>query len=725
MAYADLYTQYQSVMPQGGGFDPLETEEERRKRLAREAGETESTPVKETRTTDPETGEVKLKIEGSEADLSAANPLTPTVIAPKPAAAPQFNFQPPAQAPAPTQPVAPEMPRPVSQPQMQQPVAQPVTAPTVPTPMAPVVKPEGQAIRDDSGAIVGYETPQQMLGNMMSGAAVGANAPTPVKPVAPVNPVQQMPGAPAANVAPVTQTATTANVVPEGGYASTLGSLQAQPYVEKFVNDQMNPARMAALAYDKTAPIEVQRAAAAQHLKQLQDEKGFKDAETFIAEKAGNGTDFARMLAKNKDEGSYVKAYIFQRLGLTKLAEQEQQKLGAGTTWMPSIDGDGNRALLEFDANGLAKRGFNSEGQELTKKELGQFAASAIGLKGAKSNVGLSPFISNTKKDADGNPLIGRMVTQEVGGRTITMIESGGRLYPPSGWTPQTETTQTNVYMNKKLADFNMNPSIAAATKLMEIAAEQDLGDGKLLDSTKKQIQDKLPNFAPPTEGIKKMSAPAAGASLTNAAYTPNEEAGGFIKTAGPAGRDFGRESPAMYRERLKRETAAAEAEIQKNKELEVAEKKIPAEQKGKNAAKDINDQRQADETYKILRPISDAVKQSTGSGIGAGVDTLAGVFGKGTTGAENIAKLEVLSYKLLQQVPRMEGSQSNIDVEMYKKAAGDLGNDKKPVSVRLAALETIIEMLKIADKKGANDWTFGQEKAPTEFRVIKREKIQ
>jgi hypothetical protein len=100
-------------------------------------------------------------------------------------------------------------------------------------------------------------------------------------------------------------------------------------------------------------------------------------------------------------------------------------------------------------------------------------------------------------------------------------------------------------------------------------------------------------------------------------------------------------------------------------------------------------------------------------------------VIGVGTTGAENIAKLEVLSYKLLQQIPRMEGAQSNIDVEMYKKAAGDLGNDKKPVSVRLAALETIIEMLKIADKKSANDWSFGQEKAQPEFRVIKREKIQ
>ena len=150
MAYADLYTQYQSALPQGGGFNPMETEEERRKRLAAEAAGEEPTPVKETRTTDPVTGQVKLKIEGSEQDLSAANPLTPTVVAPKPPAAPelgagyagsaltpQFNFQSPAQTSAPTQPVSPPMPQPMaqtqmSQPQVQQPRLQTVAAPAVP-----------------------------------------------------------------------------------------------------------------------------------------------------------------------------------------------------------------------------------------------------------------------------------------------------------------------------------------------------------------------------------------------------------------------------------------------------------------------------------------------------------------------------------------------------------------------------------------------------------------
>jgi hypothetical protein len=76
------YTQNDYQM---GGYG--ETEEERRRRLEQEAADAEAaaalakpTPVKETRTIDPVTGEVSLKIEGNERDLSAANPLTPTVV---------------------------------------------------------------------------------------------------------------------------------------------------------------------------------------------------------------------------------------------------------------------------------------------------------------------------------------------------------------------------------------------------------------------------------------------------------------------------------------------------------------------------------------------------------------------------------------------------------------------------------------------------------------------
>jgi hypothetical protein len=535
-----------------------ETDEEKRKRLAREAA-AKSSPVKETRTTDPDTGEVNLKIEGREQDLSAANPNTPTVIAPKPVAAPQlgagyagsaltpqFNFQPPAQTSAPTQPVAPPMPQPMAQtqmpqPQVQQPRLQPVAAPAVP--VAPTNQNlSGVQVGDISDSAPGT---QVTLGNGSMGI-VGANgtiqaAPsqtvTPVAPVAPTTPIQQMPGAPAANAAPVTQTATTANVVPEGGYASTLGSVQAQPYVEKFVNDQMNPARMAALAYDKTAPIEVQRAAAAQHLKQLQNEKGFRDAETFVAENAGNGTDFARMLAKEKGEGSYVKAYIFQRLGLTKLAQQEQEKLGAGNQWMSSLDGEGNRALLEFDANGLPKRGFNSEGRELNKKELAKFASNTMNLKGA--NVGASDYIDPVTKQT-------LQKVNTVNG-PIYYDKSGNRVIPQG--EPYALNTGSNLSVKELSAQIDTISALRKEFGTNALKAEDAFerkygffgssGNPMTRDEfrTKYGIKEGMPGVKEvPTPPPPPVTGPGGVRQPINYNSTPvAPESGGFIKTAGPA----------------------------------------------------------------------------------------------------------------------------------------------------------------------------------------------
>jgi hypothetical protein len=145
------------------------------------------------------------------------------------------------------------------------------------------------------------------------------------------------------------------------------------------------------------------------------------------------------------------------------------------------------------------------------------------------------------------------------------------------------------------------------------------------------------------------------------------------------------------------------------NKELAVTQQKPGAEAKGKNEAKDIKNQYYANETYGLIKPLADEIKKSTGSGIGTSVDTLAGKFGVGTTGAQAIAKLDVLGYQLSSNVPRFEGSQSDADVRLYQQAAGDLANSSKPVSVRLAALQAITQVLKKYDKEGKNDWTFGE----------------
>jgi hypothetical protein len=79
-----------------------------------------------------------------------------------------------------------------------------------------------------------------------------------------------------------------------------------------------------------------------------------------------------------------------------------------------------------------------------------------------------------------------------------------------------------------------------------------------------------------------------------------------------------------------------------------------------------------------------------TESGIGAGVDWLGRQFGGSTDGAKVAAKLETLSGWMVANVPRMEGPQSNFDVENYKTMAAMVGDRTRPVSERLAALSTL-----------------------------------
>lgn len=97
-----------------------------------------------------------------------------------------------------------------------------------------------------------------------------------------------------------------------------------------------------------------------------------------------------------------------------------------------------------------------------------------------------------------------------------------------------------------------------------------------------------------------------------------------------------------------------------------------------------------------------DIIPKSTGGAIGTGVDMALGAFGVGTEGAKNIAKLDVIGAKLVSNVPRFEGPQSNIDVQMYRQAAADVSNPLKPASVRMAALRTAAELIaKDAQIKG------------------------
>lgn len=94
-----------------------------------------------------------------------------------------------------------------------------------------------------------------------------------------------------------------------------------------------------------------------------------------------------------------------------------------------------------------------------------------------------------------------------------------------------------------------------------------------------------------------------------------------------------------------------------------------------------------------IIDQAETLIDSATGSYIGAGVDQAYRAFGGTTKGSEATAKLKALEGSLMMAQPRMEGPQSNMDVQLYRQMAGQIGDPTVPASMKKAALTTIRQL--------------------------------
>lgn len=100
--------------------------------------------------------------------------------------------------------------------------------------------------------------------------------------------------------------------------------------------------------------------------------------------------------------------------------------------------------------------------------------------------------------------------------------------------------------------------------------------------------------------------------------------------------------------------------------------------------------QRDAGTALDLLSEAERLLPTATGSRSGSLMDAASAAFGRSTEGAKATAALKTISGQLTSKMPRMEGPQSDKDVQLYKEMAGDLSNDTLPVDTRLAALRQI-----------------------------------
>lgn len=100
-----------------------------------------------------------------------------------------------------------------------------------------------------------------------------------------------------------------------------------------------------------------------------------------------------------------------------------------------------------------------------------------------------------------------------------------------------------------------------------------------------------------------------------------------------------------------------------------------------------------AKDVLSLLTQASPIVPEATSSGLGNWIDNKLATVGISLEGADNAAKLKAISGLLVSKMPRMEGPQSNLDVDLYKEMAGKIGDPTTPVSQKEAAMETIREI--------------------------------
>lgn len=143
----------------------------------------------------------------------------------------------------------------------------------------------------------------------------------------------------------------------------------------------------------------------------------------------------------------------------------------------------------------------------------------------------------------------------------------------------------------------------------------------------------------------------------------------------------------------------AAELERQK------AAGRASGEQEGANKKKVA----QAGTVIDYLNEAESILPKASGGLPGAVMSAGKGLAGYSDETTQANERLKLISGWMVSNVPRMEGPQSNYDVQVYQKMAADLGNPMKPIGDRLAALN----QLRVLQNKYAGTQNFDNTSIP------------
>jgi len=404
-----------------------------------------------------------------------ANTQSQTTTIPSAPAIPQAPVEAQPQASAPTAPVAPPAITPT--PAANQILSQPPGQPVMPSQAPAMVPPPGQA------QLMPTMNQTQMV-PPPGQAQIQPPMPTALPPTGQAQ-LAQTPAPQLAQPVAPQQPLIAGNVSSDVGQTPTEQAVNQLPtsvntpqlHEQNLVNWQDDPRKIQLIANDPRTPEEGGPPA---HVKQMANKKMLeyyndtanKNAATNEANRLVDNNDtkgIARIMQKNEPEGSYLKAYLYHRLGLSQLAQQEQAKLGAGATTQRITMPDGTQAIVRLRADGVASYGVDTKsGQELTPDQLA--LASAGYAKGTET---------------------GKTMYKTRDGHVITMSTVPGRIEPVY-YDNTAKTILPNAPLG--LTPLGQKDSIIeagmASKKQVETAARKDNNKAGGTLYTEQQIQD-------------------------------------------------------------------------------------------------------------------------------------------------------------------------------------------------------------------------------------------
>jgi hypothetical protein len=504
--------------------------------------------------------------------------------------------------------------------------------------------------------------------------------------------------------APVVQPAPAPIIQQEGQPVLPVESQQvignAQHYADLNSND---PKKLAELIYRMDTPPAITKDALSRLHSDVSRQNMMERVNALGTEYMANNNVNGLMREMNKkgEEGSYFKAWLFMKMGMDSLAKQEMEKISPTLKTTP-VQVDNQYYSATYDAEGNVRSARDVNGNAVDNKTLAKIAAMAT------SGKDLDTVGGTFVNDKTGE--VGRVVTNKTTGQSYVQTDTGRK--PLTGFRPQTSTGAFESHLGQEEQLSRMRGGVKLETLRSELgerirsagpeAANKAIAEhnfkysdnvpyqtytpgGPTLTTTRPATTagQAMPAAAPaaisPQQAAAIQAVPQQAAPVPQpvpqrpaAAPTPQRPIESAVELPQPPVRGAN-ESPAAFEGRF----AAWK------KEYEAVSKK---QQSAMTGAQDI---------YDIARQINETLPKATGSVIGDKVDKLAGVFGYSTEGAKANAQLQVLGNRILMNVPRFEGPQSDKDTATYREAAGQLANPQVPVDTRIAAFKTITDINK------------------------------